>query len=547
MNAASVAHRADRLAYCALALFAVVLWFATLSLRPLFNPDEGRYAEIPREMLASGDWAIPHLNGLLYLEKPPLQYWATAVSLSIFGQNELGARFFTALCALGAVVAAALAARRLWGTAAAIRTTAVLSSMLLFLIIGQLLTLDMSLTAFMTVALAAFLAAQWADPQRERLLMLAAWAATALGVLTKGPVAAAIPAAVLVIYSGWSRDFSPWRKLHAAAGCALFIAIAVPWYVVAARRVPGFLEFFFVHEHLARYLTPSAHREQVWWFFAPVLLLGTLPWTLPVLRVLGSGWRRRGQGFDAPLFLRLWVLFALVFFSLSDSKLIPYVLPALPALALLVAGLPEETLERDVARTALLTLGIAIALGIACLVAPRHIVSSERSAYFLTLTKPLAQIAALLGASGLYALTQRRRGVTRSAVFLGMGWCLAGLLALQAAAAVAPVYSGIALYRALPKLPADAPIYSVATYDQTLPFYWRRTLKLVAYRGELDFGLEHDPAAEEPDIDRFVDRWRSDPDAYAVMDLNTYAALADRRVPMREIAHDINRVLVSRR
>jgi 4-amino-4-deoxy-L-arabinose transferase-like glycosyltransferase len=547
LSEAGAPPRSDRLAYWALALFAAVLWFATLSLRPLFNPDEGRYAEIPREMLASGDWAIPHLNGLVYIEKPPLQYWATAASLSIVGQNELGARLYTALCALGAVLAAAFAARRLWGTRAAIRTAALLSSMPLFLVMGQLLTLDMSLTAYMTAALAAFLAAQSAQRRRERLLMLAAWAATALGVLTKGPVAAAIPAAVLVLYSLWSRDFSPWRRLHAAAGAALFVAIAVPWYVVAARRVPGFLEFFVIHEHVARYLTPSAHREEVWWFFVPVLLLGTLPWILPVLRGLGSGWRRRAPGFDAPLFLRLWVLFALVFFSLSDSKLIPYVLPALPALALLAAGLPEETLERDVARTALMTLGVAIVLGIGCLVAPAHVAPSERNAYFLALAKPLAQVAALLAASGLYALVQRRRGVTRSAVFLAMGWCLAGLLLVQAAAAVAPVYSGVELYRALPKVPADAPIYSVGTYDQTLPFYWRRTLRLVAYRGELDFGLEQAPGAEEPDIDRFIEHWSSEPDAFAVMDRNTFDTLAARGVPMREIAHDINRVLVSRR
>jgi 4-amino-4-deoxy-L-arabinose transferase-like glycosyltransferase len=403
------------------------------------------------------------------------------------------------------------------------------------------------LTAYMTVALAAFLGAQSAEPRRERLLMLAAWAATALGVLTKGPVAAAIPAAVLVLYSLWSRDFSPWRRLHAAAGVALFIAIALPWYVVAAHRVSGFLEFFFIHEHVARFLTPSAHREQVWWFFAPVLLVGSMPWTLPVLRGLGSGWRRRAAGFDAPLFLRLWVLFTLVFFSVSDSKLIPYILPVLPALALLAAGLPEETLERDVARTAWMTLGLAIVLGVACLVAPAHMAPSERSGYFLALIKPLAWVAALLAASGLYVLVQRRRGVTRSVVFLGMGWCLSTLALMQAAAAVAPVYSGVELYRALPTVPAGVPIYSVATYDQTLPFYWRRTLALVAYRGELDFGLERDPGAEEPDIGRFIDAWGGEPVAYAVMDRKTFTMLAARRVPMREIAEDINRVLVSRR
>jgi 4-amino-4-deoxy-L-arabinose transferase-like glycosyltransferase len=544
LSLAGAPPRSDRLTYCALALFAAVLWFATLSLRPLFNTDEGRYAEIPREMLASGDWAIPHLNGLLYFEKPPLQYWATAVSLSIFGQNEFGARFYTALCALGAVLAAALAARRLWGTTAAIRTAALLPSMLLFLIMGQLLTLDMSLTAYMTVALAAFLAAQSAAPRQERLLMLVAWAATALGVLTKGPVAAAIPGAALVLYSLWSRDFSPWRRLHAAAGVGLFLAIALPWYVVAAHRVPGFLEFFFIHEHVARYLTPSANRQEVFWFFVPVLLLGSLPWTVPALRALCRGWRLRTSGFDPSLFLRLWVLFIVVFFSLSDSKLIPYVLPALPALALLAASLPEELLERDLERTAFLTLAVALGLGLACWLVPGHVAPSERSPYFLPLAKPLAQIAVLLAASGIYVIVQRRRGATRSAVFLGVGWCLSGLLLMQAAARLAPVYSGVELARALPN--PDAPVYSVATYDQSLPFYWGRTLRLVAYRGELDFGITHDPAAEVPDIDRFIEIWERAPRAYAVMEKKTFAQLEDRHVPMREIAHDANRVLVAR-
>lgn len=544
MSRADAPQRSDRLTYCALGLFVAVLWFATLSLRPLFNTDEGRYAEIPREMLASGDWAIPHLNGLLYLEKPPLQYWATAVSIWFFGQNELGARFYTALCALGTVLAAALAARRLWGPTAAVRAAALLPSMLLFLIMGQVLTLDMSLTAYMTVALAAFLAAQSADPRHERLWMLLAWAATALGALTKGPVAAAIPAAVLVLYSLWSRDFSPWRRLHAAAGVALFLAIAVPWYAVAAHRVPGFLEFFFIHEHVARYLTPSANREEAFWYFVPVLLLGCAPWTLPASRAFCRGWRSRVPGFDASLFLRLWVLFVLVFFSVSDSKLIPYVLPALPPLALLAVSLPEDVFERDVKRTVLLTLGVALALGLACLLVPPHVASSERSQYFLPLARPLAEVAVLLAASGVYVFTQRRRGATRSAAFLGVGWCLSGLLLMHAATAVAPVYSGVGLARALPK--PDAPVYSVGTYDQSLPFYWGRTVRLVAYRGELDFGLTRDPSAEVPDIDRFIDLWDAEARAYAVMDNKTFAELAQRHVPMREIAHDANRVLVAR-
>ena len=113
--------------YLLLALSVAVLWLAMLPLRPLFNPDEGRYAEIPREMLAGGDWIVPHLNGLAYVEKPPLQYWATALSLSLFGRNEFAARLYTALSALAAVLATALAARRLWGGAVGIRAAAILA------------------------------------------------------------------------------------------------------------------------------------------------------------------------------------------------------------------------------------------------------------------------------------------------------------------------------------------------------------------------------------------------------------------------------------
>jgi 4-amino-4-deoxy-L-arabinose transferase-like glycosyltransferase len=562
--------RRERSTYLGLAGFAAVLWLATLSLRPLFNTDEGRYAEIPREMLSGGDWVIPHLNGVAYVEKPPLQYWATALSLRVMGQSEFGARLYTALCALAAVLMVALTANRLWGAAAGWRAGALLASMLLFLIMGQLLTLDMSLSWYMTLALVGFLRAQLhaqlvsesavreggsqlavAAPgaKRERAWMLLAWAATALGVLTKGLVAAALPAAILLLYSLYARDWSPWRRLHASIGLPLFLGVAIPWYWLAAQRLPDFLQFFFVHEHFARYLTPSADREEAWWFFGAVFLLGSMPWTLPALRVLFQGWRRPspGAGFNAALFLRIWVLFVCLFFSLSSSKLIPYILPAFPALALLTADLPTDVFERDLARTALLTLSCAIVLAAICLFAPRYVAPSDRSGYFLALAKPLAQIALLLAASALYVMSQRGRDLTRATMFLGAGWCLSGLLLMRAAAAVAPVYSGVTLARALPGVPADIPVYSVETYDQTLPFYWRRTFELVAYRGELDYGLRYDPKVELPTLEEFTARWSAASSAYAVMEKKTFGELAAQGLPMRELARDANRVLVARR
>ena len=188
--------------------------------------------------------------------------------------------------------------------------------------------------------------------------MLLAWAAAALGVLTKGLVAAAIPAAVLVIYSVSTRDFAPWRKLQWVWGLPLFLIIAVPWHWLAASRLSDFLQFFFVHEHFARYLTPSADRQEPWWFFGWVFLAGTVPWTLPALTVVAIGWRARAEvpgTFNLRFFLWIWVVFICVFFSLSDSKLMPYILPAMPALAVLIGALPTETLKRDFLMTAVLT------------------------------------------------------------------------------------------------------------------------------------------------------------------------------------------------
>jgi 4-amino-4-deoxy-L-arabinose transferase-like glycosyltransferase len=536
----------ERWIYQALAVLLTLLWLATLGARPLFNPDEGRYAEIPREMQSGGDWVVPHLNGLAYIEKPPLQYWATALSFRLLGPNEFAARLYTALTALGTILLAWLAARRLWGCEAGWRAAAVLSGMLIFVVLGQLLSLDMSLTFYMTLSLVAFLSAQRAT--RARPWMLLAWAATGLGVLTKGLVAAAIPGAVLILYSLYSRDVAPWRRLHAGWGLPLFLAITVPWHWLAARRLPDFLEFFFVREHLARYLTPIADRQEPWWFFVGVFLAGSVPWTLSALRVLGGGWRRRASpaAFDATLFLWIWVVFIGVFFSFSDSKLMPYILPLMPALALLIAALPEPALERDFMFTAILTLIAGLGLGLASLNWASVIASSDRSAYFLPLAKPLGQIALLLALSGAFVLVQRARGATRAGVFLGAGWCLAWLLLIRAAASLAPIYSGAAFAAALPPAERGAPLYSVRTYDQSLTFYLRRTVTLVEYRGELDYGLRKVPDAEIADVAEFLRRWSSPSQAFAVMEKTMFNDLKSRGVPMRLVAENVNRVLVAR-
>src|SRR5678815_218304 len=214
-------------------LLLLVLWLGFLELRGLYFPDEGRYAEIPREMLATGDWVTPHLNGIPYFEKPPLQYWATAAVFAVAGTDEWTTRLWPALAGLLAVGAVLLTARRVLSPRAGWMAAAVMGSCWGYFLGTQFVTLDMTLTAFMTGALCAFVVAQDArsDGRARRRFMQLAWALCALSVLTKGVVGIALPLLALAAYVAIARDFALLRRLHVAAGLAVFLAIAAPWFV----------------------------------------------------------------------------------------------------------------------------------------------------------------------------------------------------------------------------------------------------------------------------------------------------------------------------
>ncbi|MCB1964850.1 MAG: glycosyltransferase family 39 protein, partial [Candidatus Accumulibacter sp.] len=235
-----------------MALAAV--WFGTLDQRALVRPDEGRYAEIPREMVASGDWVTPRVNDFKYFEKPALQYWATAAGYTAFGESEWTARLWPALTGFLSVLLAWWTGRRLWGPAAGHLAAAILGSSLLFVVLGHLITLDMGLSFFLQVAWTAFLFAQQDERSVSRRWMLLAWGAAALAVLSKGLVALVLIGAALVGYTLINRDLSPWRRLAPLSGLALFLLIAAPWFIAVSLANPEFPRFFFIHEHFERFL-----------------------------------------------------------------------------------------------------------------------------------------------------------------------------------------------------------------------------------------------------------------------------------------------------
>ena len=533
-----------------LLLAVAVVWFGNLEYRKLFHPDEGRYAEIPREMVASADWLTPRLNGIKYFEKPPLQYWATAAAYRVFGEAQWTSRLWTALSGFLAVLLTYAAGVRLSGPDAGLYAALLLVSSAGFVLGGHYNTLDMGLTFFLTLALVAFLFAQ-RDHQTRRgraLWMHVAWAAAAGAVLSKGLVGAVLPAGGLVAYTLLTRDFAVWRRLNPVTGVLLFLALAAPWFVQVSLANPEFPRYFFIHEHFQRFLTTAHYRDQPWWFFLPVLVLGLLPWTTLVPGALTQAWRSEsdGSGFRARRFLLAYAGFILLFFSASSSKLEAYVLPMLPAIALLlgerVAALQPGRLRRH--------LVFALTLGLIVLAAPivlRRFGPVELAALPETFDRWLQAAGAVLAAGAAGALHLAGRGRPRGAVVVA---ALAALVAAQfgnsGAEALSPARSGYDLaVKIAPLLRPDTPFYSFGMYEQTIPFYLKRKTTLVGSAEEMAFGLGQEPQLWIGDPRDFEPRWRSEPGALAIMRPVYFDLLAKFGVPMRVVANDDRYVVVT--
>jgi len=283
-----------------LVLLAVFISLDSLGARKLANPDEGRYSEIAREMAQTGDFVTPRLNGLKYFEKPPLQYWATAIAFKLFGETEFTARLYSALCGLGCLLLVAYTGRCLFDDETGLLAALVLLSAPYFAALTEIITLDMGLTFWMTLSVCGFLVAQSAsnDSSRRRW-MLAAWAGMAGAVLSKGLIGLVFPAAAVVLYCLVQRDLRLIARLEWMRGMALFFVLTLPWFIAVSLQNPEFARFFFIHEHFERFLTTEHRRVAAWWYFFPILFAGFLPWAialLPLLPVVTALACRRRRG-----------------------------------------------------------------------------------------------------------------------------------------------------------------------------------------------------------------------------------------------------------
>ncbi|GFE62200.1 phospholipid carrier-dependent glycosyltransferase [Geobacter sp. AOG2] len=528
-------------------------FFLFLGHAGLIEPDEGRYSEIPREMLEKGDFVTPTLNYVHYFEKPPLHYWLNALSFKLFGLNEFAARFAGTLAGLLTVLLVYHTGRKLFGRREGLFSAFILGTSTGFLAQSRINLTDMTLTFCLSAALCCFIIAAGADERHKGRYYYSFFLFSALAVLTKGLIGIVFPAGIIVIYLATTRRWHLLKEMHLVGGVGLFLVVAVPWFVLVSQRNPEFARFFFIHEHLERFLTKVHGRYQPFWFFAPILLLTMLPWSFYAVRAVVRAWgERRQQNGDRLVFLLAWAAFIFIFFSASDSKLIPYILPVFPPLALLTGKLFSDLMDREQQRNFApesAVLGTLMLVTAALAVLYPHV---RELAPFLTGTGLVRPGSSLLTKQPILSPAG---GVVMACLSFSMGaaiW-LAGrrkeVLILFAGLCLSSYFletiglqvfmEGIEFKKSSKELALLAQqttsrggcLVSFG-YEQSLPFYTGKRVVVVGDMGELEFGSKQgNQASWFVDEADFMRLWQGTRPVVVLLKRADYERIAPRLVP----------------
>ncbi len=328
-------------------LKSVFAFFVLLSLflsyeignRPFAVPDEARYVEISREIAETGDFVTPKLNGVKYFEKPPLFYWTEAVNIKHFGINFSAQRATQVAIAILGLLAMFCSMLKIYGSHTAYISSSVLSTSLLFFIQSRFINLDLLLSVCLACSLFSYMLAVIKN-YREKLFIRLFYVFSALACLTKGLIGCVLPGMIIwvwVLCSSYSFDekIEKLKKSLDPIGIVLFLVIFSPWHVICGIKNKGFFEFYFIYEHFTRYLTDSHQRFQPLWYFVPIVLVGLTPWTGFLFGKIENFKRIRVD--ENLKFLTTWIVVVILFFSISKSKLIPYVLPVFFPLACMIS------------------------------------------------------------------------------------------------------------------------------------------------------------------------------------------------------------------
>ena len=503
-----------------LAIIFFTAFFQFLGHFPLIGTDEARYMEIPREMIERGDFITPTLNYVKYFEKPPLHYWFNAVAISIFGETEFAGRFFGALWGVLGILLIYHIGRKLFGRREAILSALILGTSIGIIVQARINITDTTLTICMTACLGCFLLAIQENEQNKGRYYYLFYIFSALAVLAKGLIGIVLPGGIIFCFILITRRWCILREMRLVTGIMLFLIVCAPWFIIVSIRNPEFARFFFIHEHFERFLTKVHGRYQPPWFFIPILIGVMLPWSFFVPAAIARIWHERKQtGADNRLFLFLWAAIIFVFFSKSDSKLIPYILPVYPALALLIGVTYSAALDRGFSSLkipALLLSAVTILLGVGCIAYPHLARDPKISAGGGII---MGGLFFSLGVISLLNVT--RRDTTQLFAGLAIMAILIGIFAPPT------IYARMAKDRSARELAlmvkekADKnAIVAVFDYEQGLPFYARRRVVVVGGRNELEFGSRQgDQSAWFIEREKYDQLWAGPAQVFTLINL----------------------------
>jgi len=485
-------------------LIPLLLYLVPLPFTPLMEPDEGRYSAIPSAMNATGDYVTPRLKAVVYFEKPPLVYWATAVAFRIFGENAFSSRLFAALSAWGCILLVYRMGLFFHDARTGLYAAAVLTTFLYHVAIGRINILDMPLAFFVCMAIwSGFHCFAGAKQKKGWLYLL--YLFSALAFLAKGLIGIAFPFGVVVI---WLLISGRWREIFALfspIGILIFSAVSLPWLILVQQQNPDFFRFFFIQEHLLRYATRMHDCYQPFYFYLPIILAGTLPWCafLPeAIRGVGKG--EKWFGSVEKRLLLTWFGLIFLFFSISSSKLIPYIAPVFIPVALSFGHLFRRYQERPgeggagelpplrYRLTGILQSLLFMAVPVAPLFLREHRVSWD--SWWPWVAFPfLIQILILF----LPDRMRRRRGPAWFATIYLLFALFVVTLTPSVAQYLAPYKSAYPLSQAIRKqVPAGATLYQYGMSLYGVDFYTGKRTPIVDDIGEVRYGSQQLPVAE---------------------------------------------------
>ncbi|HTT67702.1 MAG TPA: glycosyltransferase family 39 protein [Gemmatimonadales bacterium] len=501
--------------------------FARLGTLPLIQPDEGRNAEVAREMKDAGAWLVPTYDGLPYLDKPALYFRMVALSMSALGETETAARLPGALAALALLGLVWAFCRHAWGGRAAALAVLVVGTTPLIVAFARIVILDMPLALFVTGAILAGFRAEERDGAARAAWYLAAAACAGVGTLLKGPVGFLLPVLVLVAFNLVDGNARALGRVFAARNVLLFLAIVLPWFLGLAWVRRDFAYYGLVEESLHRFTTSSFHRTAPWWYYAPVTFAVLFPWSLLLPESVAGALRARARWTRADRLLMTWAVVVVLFFSVSQSKLPGYVLTGVVALGMLIARVLDLAFEAEdgYARALLWRATAALAvigLGTAALLAaglghpggfPALLGLEGGEA---SLLGPAA--APLLWSVGALALVAIAALSSRALVMACATFALLPLLLLTVAfggvEAYAEADSGRTLAAGMPALPPGTELACLECLPNGLPFYLKQRVTLITRDGSettsnyVTFVLRRAPQWPAGVVRRSdVDRW----------------------------------------